>query len=100
MTSHAHTLSHTALGLLGSTQREEEQGYKITALLGLLNQLDIRTGGKGGLEGEGFSILQQLDDTVNHQSASLNSHSLGVEGRDTCGNLVGIHKLPAFQHLG
>ena len=100
VTALAHTLGHTENGLFGRGEAEEEEGDEIAALLRTFNQFDVRAGGQRGLESKGLALLEQMQHTVDHQTARLDGHALGIEGRETARDFVSIDKLAAVEHLG
>ena len=98
--THAHSPLHALHSLLGCIEHEEDEGYEVTSALCLLDEFDIGTCGQSGLKGKGLSLLEQVDDTVYHESACLYGHPFGIEGRESCRYLVSIDKLSAFKHFG
>ena len=60
----------------------------------------VGLGGQGGLDGKVFFVSDEFLDARQHQAASGDLGTVGVERRQTLGDFVAVDELLALQGLG
>lgn len=99
MTAVLHAFCHALDGQVGALQPEIDEAGFVAFLTCLVDEGVVGFGGQGGLDGKVFFVSDEFLDAREHQAACGDLGAVGVERRQTLGDLVAVDELLALQRL-
>ena len=99
MAAMLHAFSHALDGQVGALHPEIDEAGLVALLARSDDEGMVGFGGQGGLDGKVFFVSDEFLDARKHQAAGGDFGAVGVERRQTLGDLVAVDELLALQRL-